>query len=158
MNNDFKTILIGEGFGDLRFGMTRAEVKKVVGDPDEIEEIPFSEDEGDTIETWHYDAHDFSLSFEKSMDNRLASIATSSPDAKLNGELLVDKIKADVMTAMKKMDIGEFEEEVIEEDPDTKVTLVSFFEAGLNLWFENDYLTEVQWGLLEDEDDEEEEK
>jgi hypothetical protein len=156
MSNDFKTILIGEGFGELRFGMTRAEVKKVVGDPDEIEEIPFSEEEGDSIETWHYDAHDFSLSFEKSMDNRLASIATSSPDAKLNGEFLVDKIKADVMTAMKKMDLGEFEEEVIEEDPDTKVTLVSFFEAGLNLWFENDYLTEIQWGLLEDESEEEE--
>ncbi len=157
MSNDFQTILPGEGFGELRFGMSRAEVKKVVGAPDEIEEIPFSdEDENDTIETWHYDKHDFSLSFEKSMDNRLASIATSSPDAKLHGEFLVDKTKDEVLAALKKMDIGEFEEELIEEDADTTVTLISLYDAGVNLWFENDYLTEIQWGIFEDESDDEE--
>ena len=157
MSNDLKKILIGEGLGDVRFGMTRNEVKKILGDPDEIEEIPFSDEEDDSIESWHYDEHEFSLSFEKSMDNRLSSVAISALDATLNGQAIVDKTRTEVIKIIEKMNLGSFEEETIEEDPETKVKLLTFFESGMSLWFENDYLTEVQWGLIEDDEESDEE-
>jgi len=149
MSNDFVTILPGEGFGKLRFNMTRDEVRNVAGKPDEIEEFVFS---GETVETWHYDKYDFSLSFEKELDNRLASIAISSPDALLNGERLIDKTKPEVVQMLKKMNITDFDEEIVEEDPDTIVTLLSIYDLGLIFWFENDFLTEIQLGIFEDED------
>ena len=153
MSNDLKKILIGEGLGEVRFGMTRNEVKKILGDPDETEEISFSDEEDDAIESWHYDEFEFSLSFEKSIDNRLSSIAISALDATLNGEAIVDKTRDVVIKTIEKMNLGSFEEETIEEDPKTKVKLLSFYESGLSLWFENEYLTEVQWGLIEDEEE-----
>jgi hypothetical protein len=150
MNNDFVTILPGEGFGKLRFSMTRDEVVNVAGKPDEIEDFTYS---GETVETWHYDKYDFSISFEKNLDSSLDSIAISSPDALLNGERLIDKTKSEVVQILNKMNITDFEEETVEEDQDTTVTLLSFYDLGLILWFENDFLTEIQLGIFEDEED-----
>ncbi|HOG19413.1 MAG TPA: hypothetical protein PKW37_03105, partial [Salinivirgaceae bacterium] len=89
---------------------------------------------------------------EKELDNRLASIAISSPDALLNGERLIDKTKPEVVQMLKKMNITDFDEEIVEEDPDTIVTLLSIYDLGLIFWFENDFLTEIQLGIFEDED------
>ena len=157
MSNDLKKILIGEGLGEIRFGMTRNEVKKILGEPDEIEEIPFSDEEDDAIESWHYDEYEFSLSFEKLMDNRLASIALSALDATLNGEIIIDTTRDEVVKIIEKMNPGSFDEETIEEDSDTTVKLLNFYESGLSLWFENDYLTEAQWGLIENDEDSDDE-
>ena len=50
------------------------------------------------------------------------------------------------------MNITDFDEEIVEEDPDTIVTLLSIYDLGLIFWFENDFLTEIQLGIFEDED------
>ncbi|HON18896.1 MAG TPA: hypothetical protein PK990_06975 [Salinivirgaceae bacterium] len=151
MSKDFTTIIPGKGLGDLRFGMTRNEVKKIIGEPDEIEQIPFSDDENDTMETWHYDEHELSISFEKEMDNKLTTIAISALNASLNGEKLIDQHKDTVMAKLALMNLGEFDDEIIEEDEDSKISMVSCYDSGLIFWFENDILTEIQLGMLEDE-------
>jgi len=71
----------------------------------------------------------------------------------LNGERLIDKTKSEVVQILNKMNITDFEEETVEEDQDTTVTLLSFYDLGLILWFENDFLTEIQLGIFEDEED-----
>ncbi|MDD2563926.1 MAG: hypothetical protein PHU27_06900 [Salinivirgaceae bacterium] len=157
MVNNLKEILIGEGLGEIRFGMTQKEVKKILSAPDEVEVIPFSDEKDDAIESWHYDEHEFSLSFDKAYENRLTSIAISALDATLNGVALVDKTRTEVIKAIEKMDLGNFEEETVEEDPEAVVKLLTFFESGVSLWFENEYLTEIQWGLLDDEEESDEE-
>ncbi len=140
----------GKGLGILKFGMTRNEVKKMLGEPDEIEQIPFSDSENDIMETWHYDSYEFSLSFEKEMENRLTTIAVSSPDVTLNGEELIEKPMDYVMGKLATMKLGSMEEDVIEEDDDSKITMVSCYESGLIFWFENEYLTEIQLGILDE--------
>ena len=54
-----KNITPGIGLGVLRFGMTREQIKQLLGAPDEI-----VNEEADS-ETWHYDELDLSLNFDQ---------------------------------------------------------------------------------------------
>ena len=65
MKKEIKEIIPGVGLGTLKFGMTRDDVKKLVGKPDEVENLPgFEEEVNDELESWHYDEHEFSLVFD----------------------------------------------------------------------------------------------
>jgi hypothetical protein len=48
--------------------------------------------------------------------------------------------------------LGEIEIEEQPEEDGVKSTLVSLWESAMNLWFEDDELTEIQWGPLWDEE------
>ena len=86
MKNQIKEIIFGVGLGDLKFGMTRDEAKKLLGKPDEIENLPgFEEEVNDELESWHYDENEFSIVFDADYDWRLVSIAVSDPFFTLNG-------------------------------------------------------------------------
>jgi hypothetical protein len=40
MQNNIKEIIPGVGLGAIKFGMTRDEVKKIAGKPDDVENLP----------------------------------------------------------------------------------------------------------------------
>ena len=146
MSLDLVTVLPNEGLGDLKFGMTRKEVKALIGEPDEIENSPFYEDE-ESVEMWHYDKHDFSIVFENDPKSTLEYIATSSPDTILCGEKLINKTYDEVLKFLEKTDCGKYEKEEFEEGGDM-VTLLYFNENQVNLWFDDGILTEIQWNII----------
>ncbi len=155
MNGAMKNILIGEGLDKILFGMTREEVKKIWGQPDEIDSYTSSELENDNTEAYHYDEHEVSLSFDELDDWRLNTIAISDPEVILEGLKLIGSSDDELLAKISVLDIGEYEREDISspEIPDHEV--ISFYDVNLNFWLENGVVTEIQFDpIWEDEEDE----
>ena len=86
-------IKIGTGLGDIKFGISREDLKKIAGEPTEIDTFNASGDEDEYLtESWHYDEQEFSVSFDEEDNWRLTTISTSSENAIL-GEKLIGKSK-----------------------------------------------------------------
>lgn len=145
-------IKIGIGLGDIKFGMTRDELKKLAGEPTEIDTFNASGDEDEYLtESWHYDDDEFSVSFDEEDNWKLTTISSSSENSVL-GEKLIGKKIDDVLSFLEKMGLGENELEDLS-DENINQKLVSYLRASLNLWFENDILSEIQWGVLWSDED-----
>ena len=87
-----KEIKIGLGLGNIRFGSSKAAVKKILGEPNEIDQVDVPIDEEEiSIEQWHYDNLELSLSFDDNEDELLDTFAVSSPEYTLNGIALIGK-------------------------------------------------------------------
>ena len=149
--NDITTIRPTIGLGNLRFGVTRDEVADYLGQPDRIET---DGDAGDTHIMWYYDAIGGYVSFDEDDGIRLGTIETSSPEASIEGKCLIGISKAEALAWLS--EIGEPREQLndLYGDGDSRGCLFSICSHGLNLWFEDNVLTEVQWGYLLDENDE----
>ena len=148
-----KTIELGQGLGkDLRFGMRYEEVKKILGEPNEIEnsQVPGDddgEDFGDTV-AWIYDELGITLYFDEADEWELGTIEVDDDDFELNGEKLIGKNIKDVKQILKKMNINDIAEEEIEAEEgeeDIKLRLIFSQEKCLNLWFEDDICCEIQF-------------
>ena len=75
------------GISPLILGMSRENVRSLVGTPDTIESTELSAGEPD--ETWFYRSTQLSLSFTGRNDWRLSSITTESPRVTISGVALV---------------------------------------------------------------------
>lgn len=139
-------INLGQGLGSLKFGSSREQTIEQLGKPSEKDMFSLSDGEEDDSEAWHYDTLDVSLSFDQENDWKLTSIAISSPDYTLNGISLIGKTKDEVLKALENSDLGEVEEdeEIAADNPDS--CLLYLDEVTLSLWFDEDVLTELQWG------------
>lgn len=148
-------ILIGKGFDEIRFGMTRDEVKKILGEPDEIDKYASSDEAEDNTEAYHYDEQELSVSFDEIDGWKLGSIAVSSPDAVLEGLKLVGINDEELLEKVAGLELGDNEREDVssEESPDHEV--ISFYESSINFWIENGAVTEIQFGPLWDDQNEE---
>jgi hypothetical protein len=146
-------IKIGIGLGDIRFGITKEELIKIAGEPTEKDIYNASgEEDGYLTESWHYDEAEFSVSFDEEDNYRLTTISTSSPDCMLNGVHVVGKGMDHIMALLKDEKLDEPEmEDLSDQSIDQK--LLCFLASSLNLWFEDDNLTEVQWGVLWSDED-----
>lgn len=145
MTKNIKEIVPGVGIGGLKFGMTRDEVKVVVGKPDDIENLPgFEEEVNDELESWHYDEYEFSLVFDADYDWRLVSIAVSDPFFTFYGKSIIGMAKQDVLDlfAEKAIEISNVEDVSDDENPDME--LIESDEEGLMVWFEGGEAIEMQ--------------
>lgn len=145
---NIKDIKQGVGLGEIKFGMTRDQVKAVLGEPDDVDQYSDSDLDDDASESWHYDELEMSLSFDEDADWKLVTIAVSSPNYEFNGKKLIGLGSDELMAELAKLSLGEFETDdwSSEEIPDHK--LVSFPDAQMNFWLEDGELTEIQWGPL----------
>ncbi|MGE4287869.1 MAG: hypothetical protein AB7E36_04205 [Salinivirgaceae bacterium] len=150
MDKQLKNIEIGIGIGSIRFGMKREEVKAILGEPDEIEVFEEEDPELENTIVWHYDEMELSLSFGD--DDMLLAIAISNEDVMLAGKKLMGLTINEITEFVNEFDLGEMEIEEQPEEDGVKSTLVSLWESAMNLWFEDDELTEIQWGPLWDEE------
>jgi hypothetical protein len=157
---EHKEIISGEGLGKIKFGMTRDAVKVLIGEPDEVEnysyadeEEDYNEDDEDLTELWHYDELELSLSFDKLEDWRLINMAVSSDGYTLKGKKVIGLERQELLGLLKSMDLGhlEYEDHSSTETPNHK--LISAEDAGINFWLENEVLTEIQWGPRFKDDD-----
>ena len=141
-----KEIKVGIGLGNVRFGSSKAAIKKIIGEPNEIDhvDVPIDEEEI-AIEQWHYDELELSLSFNDFDNELLDTFAVSSPEYTLNGKQLIGKSLIEINHILDELNLGEcIKEDLSDDDENTHV--YSFQDANMNFWFEDDELSEIQWG------------
>lgn len=141
-------IEIGKGFSQLQFGLSREELKKLLGKPDEIESIA-SDFDGGSIENWHYDDLELSASFEEELDWKLVAFSITSTKYKLSENSIIGMSKGQVQEYFTEEQFGECE--IIVESE--KSELFSFEDKSINIWLEDGQVVEFLWGVLwEDEE------
>ena len=152
---NFLNIIPGEGLDAVQFGLTRDEVKALLGKPDEVETINNEEiEDAGLTEQWHYDELEISLSFDEIDNYVLTSIAVSGADYLFDEQPLIGLTMEEVLEFVEESDLGEPEGEELEtEDKDTKVEVISFPENNITFWFENQILNEIQWSPFLDEEE-----
>lgn len=143
-----KTIEIGVGIDQIKFGMLKADVEKVLGKPDDVDKELYGENEEAMLESWHYDALDLSLGFDEDEEWRLITIAVSDSKYSLNDKALVGLKISEIIDVLNGMGYDEIE---LEEDEEISVLYLD--DQSMKIWLENQIVTEVQWGpLFQDED------
>lgn len=139
-------IIPGEGLGKLKFGMSREEVKAILGEPDHQEVTHYGDDISDQSDAWEYHPLRLDLSFEEAEDWRLVIISVSSEDYQLKGSSLIGLDMDELMEELDMLGVKDLEIEDLssEDHPDQK--LISSEELALNFWIHQDILEEIQWG------------
>jgi hypothetical protein len=152
MNKELKTIQAGQGLGSIKFGITRDELNKIIGEPDEVDSFSHSEDEDDVTEAWHYDMLELSASFDQLEDWRLVTLSVSSPKYLFEGRSLIGTERKELIKVLQELGLNdlEFEDWSSAESPDHK--LIASEEAGMNFWLDGGTLTEIQWTPLYSEE------
>ncbi len=135
-----------EGFGELEFGATKDEVFEYLGKPEE-DEVFADEEEGDTL-VCHFWGKAVSAFFENLTDPILNNLETDNPDATLFGKPIFTMKEDEVKQLMKANGYTEIDEEVMEAEEFDNEKRVSFDEAMVDFFFEDDLLTAVSWGVF----------
>ncbi len=134
-------ILPGRGLGELIFGMTRSDVKKLLGEADEIE----AGEENDDLEYWHYDDLEISLVFDATEHNKLSTIVCANQTMTLYGEKLADMSKDNLVGLLKRKGHKAltFTEDF---DEDVHLETIEADDIEMLFWLREGGLTEVQFG------------
>jgi hypothetical protein len=148
MNLEIKPTI---GLGDIKFGITRDELKQQLGEPNEIENIT---EEGENVEHWHYDDIELSALFSERDNWRLLSLAISNEDCTINGKKFIGISETELEAAIEMMGVEEeleYEDLSTDEFPDH--ILIYSDDLGMSFWMDSGVLSEIQWGpMLIDED------
>ena len=145
MMKDF-TIEPLKGYGEIPFGMTLDEAVKKLGMPDFYEELSDMEETGNRSIFYEYDELETNIYFEGVTKSVVACFETENMEATLYGEPVFDLTKEEIIDLMKKQGFKELEEET--EDDELRI---SFEDAMIDFFFDEDDLTAVSWGVLVDE-------
>ena len=145
MMKDF-TIQPLKGYGEIPFGMTLDETVKLLNMPDFYEELSDMEETGNRSIYYEYGAIETNIYFEGITKSVVACFETENMEATLYGEPVFDLTKEEIIDMMKEHGFKELEEE--NEDDELRV---SFEDALIDFFFEDEMLTAVSWGVLVDE-------
>jgi hypothetical protein len=104
------------GFGNVKFGMTREEVKQILGEPDQEELETFSDD----YETYflEYDELGLTLGFGAEDDFLLGMISVSDERYRIGSERLIGKTPTQLQNLVKNAGISdlEYDEEMSDDE------------------------------------------
>ena len=145
MMKDF-TIMPLKGYGEIPFGMTLDDAVKLLNMPDFYEELNDMEETGNRSIYYEYDGIQTNIYFEGITKSVVACFETENEMATLFGKKVFDLKKNEVVKLMKDNGFKELDEG--EEDGELRV---SFEDALIDFFFENDKMTAVSWGVLVDE-------
>jgi len=135
-----------KGYGEIPFGMTLDETVKLLGMPDFYEELSDMEETGNRSIFYEYEELETNIYFEGVTKSVVACFETENMEATLYGEPVFDLTKEEIIDMMKEHGFKELEEE--NEDDELRV---SFEDALIDFFFEDEMLTAVSWGVLVDE-------
>lgn len=144
-----KKIIPQVGFDKVKFGLTVDEVKKILGEPDEISDNQYEgDDPGDTSRILYYDELGVSMTFESIFDFRLMELSFESEEFDLGGKLRIGMTKDDALKAAEALDFGETTDEDLDDELEDGENLeaVSYDDRNVTLWFEDGILTTIQIG------------
>ena len=166
MRKELKDIRPGQGLGLLKFGMTRHQVRMLLGEPDEMDALVYNEEGSDEVdalvyneegsdagEAWHYDTLELSVSFDRHADWKLVSMAVSSPEYTFNGTPLIQLNKTELLRQLKMLGISDLDQEDLSTSDAPNYHLLSSEGLCINFFLEEDKLSEIQWSPLFEEDD-----
>lgn len=149
MKESIKQIESNKGLGDLQFGMTKDEVKALMGEAGETESYTGEESEElGKVEIWHYDQLDLSVGFEEAEDWTLMSISVTSDFYELGGQQLIGKKLEEVSSALEKLGVidYELEDHSSEESPNHKLIVSDYL--GMIFWFDDEVASEISWSPM----------
>ena len=139
-------IILGRGMGPLKFGASMDEVRELMGEPEEIEE---SEDDDEfEHQAWNYLEEGYSLYFDREDDYRLSCIETDYAGMRLFGETIHGLSVAQVQDLMRRNDVEDAEEERM----DSGEVRLSYEKEMIDLYFDEDQLQFVNFGVFINED------
>ena len=140
------TIMPLKGYGEIPFGMTLDDAVKKLGMPDFYEELSDMEETGNRSIYYEYDELETNIYFEGVTKSVVACFETENMEATLYGEPVFDLTKEEIIDLMKKQGFKELEEET--EDGELRV---SFEDALVDFFFDEEGLTAISWGVLVDD-------
>lgn len=144
MKEQIKEIKPGFGLGNIKFGMSRDQVRMLLGAPDESEKFSYTDDDQNMTESWDYYDFDISLNFDEEEDWKLVMISANSDFYTLEGESLIGKTIEQVSAHLDKSDIDyDLEDCSTTDSPDHK--LIEVESLSINFWFNGGVLDEIQW-------------
>ena len=135
-----------EGYGEIPFGMTLDETVKLLNMPDFYEELGDMEETGNRSIFYEYEEIQTNIYFEGITKSVAACFETENEEATLYGEKVFELNKETIIDLMKQHGFMELEEET--EDDELRV---SFEDALIDFFFEDDMLVAVSWGVLVDD-------
>lgn len=145
-------ILPGKGLPQLFFGTSREDVLALLGQPDDIDR--YSDEEDFSSETWHYDDLELSLVVEEVEDWRVTTLTVSSDEFTLKGARLIGMSRAMLEKKIAELELGESQYEDWSDDEQDNFELVSIPDQNLNFWLLDGIVSEIQWGVAYNEQDE----
>ncbi|KAA9340008.1 hypothetical protein [Adhaeribacter soli] len=139
-------IKLGEGIGQIKFGLTMEDVEAALGEPEEIEES----DEEDEFEhkVWNYWEEGYSFYFDHEDDYRLSCIETADPEVKLFGQKIFGMTQKEIEEMMKSKGIVNPERETLE----TGETRVSYEKEMIDMYFDKNALVSINFGVFINDD------
>ena len=135
-----------KGYGEIPFGMTLDDTVKLLNMPDFYEELSDMEETGNRSIFYEYQEIQTNIYFEGITKSVVACFETENKAATLYGKKVFELEKGEVINLMKANGFKELEEE--NEDDELRV---SFEDALIDFFFEDETLTAVSWGVLVDE-------
>ncbi|MBI9038634.1 MAG: hypothetical protein JEY97_10920 [Bacteroidales bacterium] len=133
------------GFGELEFGDTTEKLTSYLGEAEEIENIEEIEDDADfntlILNYWSIGITVFFEGVEKSV---ISCFETDNPEAMLFGKKIFELNEKEVIELMNANGFTEIEDE-IEEEGEKRL---SFDQALIDFFFEDDILAAINWGVL----------
>lgn len=146
MSANLNEIKPGNGLGHILFGMNRDQLRDLLGEPDEIETNTHDDDAEDVTESWHYDEVEVSVSFEKTEDWKLCTIAASSPDVTLEGKEVIGLSANDLTDLLKTLDVKSPLREDWSSADAPDYHSITAEELEMVFWIEDGEVMDVQWG------------
>ena len=138
-------INLKKGLNELKFGLTMDEVKKLLGNPDDKENI--KEDEIDT-EIWYYLEDGITVFFGEEENWRCICLETDNECAEILGKKIIDLKASELADLFSKNGYNDFETE--EEAWGEK--RISIEDAVVDFYIENEEILAVNWGVDYDDD------
>ena len=136
------------GFGCVKFGATRNDIQDAYGEPQEVETIKGEAGESDA-EAWNYWDKGHTFFFEQDSDNLCTCIETDNDEATLFDKNVFVLSEAQIIKLMNDNGFSDLDTE----DEEWGERRVSFNDAVVDFYFEDDNLISVSWGVIADEND-----
>jgi hypothetical protein len=139
-------IKLGVGIGNIKFGSSMEDIENLMGEPEEIEES----DETDEFEhkAWNYWEEGFSFYFDHEDDYRLSCIETANPDVTLWNKKVFEMSQSEIKDMFQEKGLDDPDIEKME----TGETRLSYEKEMIDLYFDEDKLIAINFGVLIDED------
>ncbi len=150
MKKELKDIKPGVGLGNLKFGMTKAEVKLMLGEPTFIDKYSHSDSDVDLTESWDYEELELSLSFDEDEDWRLTMMSVTSKHYQLEGISLIGMKEKYLLQKLETFDLGALDVELTETSGQK---VIEVEEQSINFWLVDNVLDEIQWSPFFLDDD-----
>ena len=135
-----------KGYGEIPFGMTLDEAVKMLGMPNFYEELNDMEETENRSIYYEYDDLQTNIYFEGITKSVVACFETENENATLYGKKVFDLDQNAVIDTMKAQGYNELEQET--EDGELRI---SFEDALIDFFFDEDGMTAVSWGVLVDD-------